>query len=99
MRACALTGYACNVSGCAGRGRHRFSDVFPSELSPSARLADHGLGVAPPADGGAPSSIHAVAASGVDHVSVYELTIEERTARRAYAQMRAFFTEAFGGRD
>ncbi|MCW5577600.1 MAG: dienelactone hydrolase family protein [Dokdonella sp.] len=24
---------------------------------------------------------------------------DERTARRAYAQMRAFFTEAFGGRD
>ena len=37
-------------------------------------------GVAPPADGAAPASIHAAAASGVDHVSVYELTIEERTA-------------------
>lgn len=37
-------------------------------------------GIAPPADGAAPASIHAAAASGVDHVSAYELTIEDRTA-------------------
>lgn len=35
-------------------------------------------GIAPPP--GAPASVHAAAASGVDHLSVYELTIEERTA-------------------
>jgi putative oxygen-independent coproporphyrinogen III oxidase len=37
-------------------------------------------GVAMPPAGTAPSSIAAAIASGVDHVSVYELTIEERTA-------------------
>ena len=44
-------------------------------------------GIAPPPPGQAPSSVHAAAASGVDHLSVYELTIEARTAfgRRARA--------------
>ncbi|MBK9037409.1 MAG: coproporphyrinogen III oxidase family protein [Myxococcales bacterium] len=37
-------------------------------------------GIEPPPDGAAPASVHAAAASGVDHLSVYELTIEERTA-------------------
>ncbi len=44
-------------------------------------------GVAPPPPGEAPASVQAAAASGVDHLSVYELTIEARTAfgRRARA--------------
>lgn len=47
----------------------------------SADLILGAPGVAPPADpDAAPASVHAAAASGVDHLSVYELTIEERTA-------------------
>lgn len=44
-------------------------------------------GVAPPPPGQAPGSVVAAAASGVGHLSVYELTIEDRTAfgRRARA--------------
>jgi putative oxygen-independent coproporphyrinogen III oxidase len=44
-------------------------------------------GVAPPPPGQAPASVVAAAASGVGHLSVYELTIEARTAfgRRARA--------------
>jgi len=33
-RAFALTGYACNVSRSAGRGRHRSPGVFPPKLPP-----------------------------------------------------------------
>ncbi|MEZ4404079.1 MAG: coproporphyrinogen-III oxidase family protein [Kofleriaceae bacterium] len=46
----------------------------------SADLILGAPGVAPPADGAAPASVHAAIASGVDHLSVYELTIEDRTA-------------------
>jgi putative oxygen-independent coproporphyrinogen III oxidase len=46
----------------------------------SADLILGAPGVAPPGDGGPPISVALAAASGVDHLSVYELTIEDRTA-------------------
>ena len=53
----------------------------------SADLILGAPGVAPPADDAtAPASVHAAAASGVDHLSIYELTIEERTAFGARAR-------------
>ncbi len=45
----------------------------------SADLILGAPGVAPPPSGTAPGSVHAAIASGVDHLSVYELTIEDRT--------------------
>lgn len=46
----------------------------------SADLILGAPGVAPPPPGVAPASVHAAIASGVEHLSVYELTIEDRTA-------------------
>jgi len=56
---------------------------FPSL---SADLILGAPGVAPPAEGIAPASVLAAARSGVDHLSIYELTIEERTAFGARAR-------------